>query len=207
MQPVPVIRNPKVRVAITVIIEECYRLRLPAWVAHAVLSVIAHVRVVALVLVPGQSILVHDRHSITFSHPHLRTLHAGAFADVRECQVAVVAIKHIVLTVLVRHAHSAELILRQIAHIDVQPAIAVNIRASGAHGGASVNGIPKSGHCNVRESAVTVIQKQPVKVLVPLRLRAIVQPICQTALRPNIKVLIAVVVHIAGDNTGAVRLP
>ena len=207
MQPIPVIGYPQVHIAIAVIVKERYRLRLPARIAHAVAQVVAQVGIIALKPLPRLVVRVHNRLAVRLPHPYLRPLNARALRRIRESQIPVVAIQDIELPILIRHAHPAKLVLREIAHIYVNPPVVVHIRARHAHSRARIYGIPKSGLCNVGESASAIVEQQPIYILPPLRLRPIVQPIGQAALRAHIQILIAVIVHIAGDNARPMRLP
>ena len=186
VQPVAVVRHPQVGIAVAVVVEEGYRLRLPARIAHATAEVVAQIGVVAFVLVAGFGILVQHRLAIALAHPDLLPVRARTLADVCECQVAVVAIQHIVLPVLERHAHATELVFREIADIDVHPAVDIDIGASRAHRRARVGGIAERRFRDVVEGAVAHIQQQAVDILPAFRLRAIVQSVRQAALRADI---------------------
>ena len=98
--------------------------------------------------------------------------------------------------------------IRAVAYEYVYPAIPVYVRAGGACPRARVRGIPESRRRDVPETAVRVVQQQPIADSRPqlgvINRRLKVLAIPHYPLRAHIQILVAVVVHIAGYNARAI---
>ena len=99
-----------------------------------------------------------------------------------------------------------------IAHVDVEPAVAVYIGARDTRCRAEICVLTECRIRDVREAAVPVVQQQVVmnrlsksrRILVVAHSRPEVQSIADDPTRPNIQVLVAVVVKVARDRAAAV---
>ena len=139
MHSVAVVRDEEVRVAIVVVVEEgdgvCLACRFPYPIAHAVNGG----RVVALELFAGYGVLMDYRGAVGVCHPYLRTFNTCIVGDLRECEVTVVQVKEVVVTGVVVVGECAEIIVLYVANIEIEPAVAVDIGAGYACGGARVD--------------------------------------------------------------------
>ena len=135
--------------------------------------------VVSYVLVTRLNELVADRNAVGVLHQNLRTLHTGRLGDILERQVTVVDVEGVVVSGMVQVFKVAEVLVHQVAHEYVQPAVIVDIGAGDAGGRARVHRVPERRGGNVGEGAVIHVQKQRVEVALLRRPEA--QIVCRIA--------------------------
>ena len=123
--------------------------RLPYPIAHSVYAC----GVVALVYCASDRVLVDDVRAVWVNHGNLRACYSGIFRHLGECEVAVVDVEQVVVAGVVVVGECAEVVIHEIADIEVEPAIAIHVGAGDAGGGANVNRIAESGLGDVCETA------------------------------------------------------
>ena len=162
MQPIGVICHPQIRIAVVVIVKEQDCVRLPGGFAHAVALLVGGVRVVSLINLIGLRILIDDRGVVRVAHKYLRALNARFVRRFGEGEIAVVDVQRVVVSWMIQILEVAKVLVHQIAHEQIQPAVAVHIGACDAGRGARVNAAAKRRRGDVRECAVAAVPQQRV---------------------------------------------
>ena len=204
MQAVAIVGDEEIGVAIVVVVEEGDGVGLPCRLPYPIAHSVYACGVVALVYCASDRVLVDDVSAIGVDHCDLRASYSGIFRHLGECEVAVVDVEQVVVARVVVVGECAEVVIHEVADIEVEPAIAVHVGAGDAGGGANVNRIAESGLGDVRETAGTVVLEQAV--LVSFLRRAEAQIVVGIAPCADIQVLKAVVVEVAGYGARAVTV-
>ena len=204
VQPVPVVRHPEVGIAVLVVVEEGYRVSLAGRLPHPVAELVRGGRVVPLVLLPGLRVPEQDGLSLRVPHGNLRSLHPGLLRDLLEGQIAPVAVEHVVVSGVVRPLEVDEVVVGEIAHVYVEPAVAVHVCAGDRRRRADVDRAPKGCVRDVAEKTVPVVAEQQVGVALELARRPEPQAVPGVPPRADVEVLESVVVEVARRRAGRV---
>ena len=206
VQAVAIVGEPQIGVAVVVVIEEERGVRLAGRLADAVAQPVSLGGIVALEALAGFGVLKRDGPARVVPHRDLLAPHPRGLAYLLEGHVPQVAVEHVVVAGVARGVERSEVVGPHVCDVYVQPAIAVHVGARRAGGGAYVDRAAERGLRDVGECAVAVVVKQAVSVALSLAWRSEVQPVGAASPRAHVKVLVAVVVQVAGDRAGAVAI-